>query len=194
LIWDRVKVKFRCKILILKGAFLLLHDQIMKYQYSQNNKFMKRNNFFLAILAIIFITACSAEKKYDATIPVETTASDSPFTHLPGPSLVAEFTEGEGNPLLTESGIDKELVCMVNNAYMGKKQFPVEFGDKLYYGCCEMCVNTIQNEAHVRTAKDPVSGNEVDKSEAYIALEPGNIYGGVLYFESEANYKKFMSI
>lgn len=145
-------------------------------------------------MAFIIITACSAEKKYDATIPVETTALDSPFTHLPGSTLVSDHTVLENDPELSATGLDKELVCMVNNAYMGKKQFPVEFNDKLYYGCCEMCVNTIQNEANVRVAKDPVSGKEVDKSEAFIALEPGNQYGGVLYFESEANYKKYLSI
>jgi len=155
---------------------------------------MKRAKLFLAALAIIFITACSTEKKYDATIPAENTASHSPFTHIPGPSLVADHSALEQEPIMSTAGLDKELVCMVNNAYMGKKQFPVEFGDKLYYGCCEMCVNTIQNEANVRVAKDPLSGKEVDKSEAFIALEPGHPYGGVLYFESEANYKKFSSI
>jgi YHS domain-containing protein len=155
---------------------------------------MKRANFFLAILAVILISACSAEKKYDATIPEEITASESPFTHLPASSLVADNTAQEEKTTMTAEGLDKELVCMVNNAYMGKKQFPVEFGNKLYYGCCEMCVNTIQNEASVRVAKDPVSGKEVDKSEAFIALEPGNPYGGVLYFESEANYKKYSNI
>lgn len=155
---------------------------------------MKRGNLLLAALAIIFITACSGEKKYDATIPVETTASDSPFTHLPSSTLVSEHTVEENEPAMTSTGLDKELVCMVNNAYMGKKQFPVEFDNKLYYGCCEMCVNTIQEEANVRVAKDPVTGKEVDKSEAFIALEPGNQYGGVLYFESEANYKKYLSI
>jgi len=155
---------------------------------------MKRANFFLAALAIIIITGCSAEKTYDATIPAENIASNSPFTHLPTTSMVADHSAPESEPKMTTEGLDKELVCMVNNAYMGKKQFPVEFGDKLYYGCCEMCVNTIQNEADVRVAKDPVSGKKVDKSEAFIALEPGHPYGGVLYFESEANYKKFSNI
>jgi len=155
---------------------------------------MKRANFFLAVLAIVIISACSAEKKYDATIPAENTVSDSPFTHLPSPSLVSDQSALEEEPFMADDGLDKELVCMVNNAYMGKKQFPVVFGEKLYYGCCEMCVNTIQNEASVRVAKDPLSGKEVDKSEAYIALDPGHPYGGVLYFESEANYKKYSNI
>ncbi|HSJ68205.1 MAG TPA: hypothetical protein VK921_11040 [Anditalea sp.] len=155
---------------------------------------MKRGNFFLAALAIIFITACSADKKYDATIPVETTASDSPFTYLNESKFVADQSVQGDEPVMTASGLEKELVCMVNNAYMGKKQFPVEFGNKLYYGCCEMCVNTIQKDQNVRKAKDPVSGKDVDKSEAFIALEPGNQYGGVLYFESEANYKKYLKI
>lgn len=31
-----------------------------------------------------------------------------------------------------------EEVCMVNNEYMGKKQFEVNFEGKIYYGCCQM--------------------------------------------------------
>ena len=80
---------------------------------------------------------------------------------------------------------------MVNNAYMGKKQVPVQFDNKTYYGCCNMCVNTIKNKRQVRYARDPVTGKEVDKALAFIVLKPGIDNGDVLYFESEASYKKF---
>lgn len=77
---------------------------------------------------------------------------------------------------------------------MGKKQFPVEFEDRLYYGCCEMCVNTIKNEKKVRVTQDPLTGKEIDKSQAFIAPEPGSAHGGVLYFDSGENYKKYMNL
>ncbi|GGK72365.1 hypothetical protein ACD591_05400 [Rufibacter glacialis] len=94
---------------------------------------------------------------------------------------------------MTKDGLPKELVCMVNNMYMGKKQFPVEFADKMYYGCCEMCVKTIKNESQVREALDPVTGKKVDKSSAFIALKKGSTNGDVEYFESEQNYKKYLA-
>ncbi len=93
--------------------------------------------------------------------------------------------------LMTEEGLPKDLVCMVNNAFMGKEQFPVAFEDKMYYGCCEMCVNTIKNQREVRYAKDPVTGQEVDKSQAFIALKPGGANGEVLYFASEESFRKY---
>lgn len=82
---------------------------------------------------------------------------------------------------------------MVNNAYMGRQQFPVEHEGKMYYGCCEMCVNTIQQQHQVRVALDPTTGKEVDKSMAYITLKPGSKFGEVLYFESEDTYKAFVA-
>ncbi|WP_246054093.1 MULTISPECIES: hypothetical protein [Antarcticibacterium] len=42
--------------------------------------------------------------------------------------------------------VPNELVCMVNNAYMGKSQMPVPVNGKTYYGCCEMCVGKLTNE------------------------------------------------
>ena len=84
-----------------------------------------------------------------------------------------------------------EQVCMVNNAFMGEKQILVAFGGKTYYGCCEMCVEKIQTQREARFAKDPLSGKEVDKAEAFIVpAAPGQKQ--VLYFESEASYRQFL--
>lgn len=85
--------------------------------------------------------------------------------------------------------VPNDLVCMVNNAFMGKAQIPVPVNGKTYYGCCEMCVYRLNKEANSRMAIDPFSGKTVDKSEAYIVLKKPN--GEVDYFESEANYHAF---
>ena len=85
--------------------------------------------------------------------------------------------------------VPNKQVCMVNNAYMGKDQFEVPYDGKTYYGCCNMCVERIPNDETARTAKDPFSGKNVDKSEAYIVLK--DKAGNVDYFENEANYKKY---
>jgi len=86
--------------------------------------------------------------------------------------------------------IPNELVCMVNDAFMGKKQIIVPVGEKIYYGCCEMCVDKLQNIRELRYAMDPYSGNEVDKASAFIMLK-GDGSDAVLYFESEENYYNY---
>lgn len=85
--------------------------------------------------------------------------------------------------------IPNDLVCMVNNAYMSTPQIPVPVGGKTYFGCCEMCVGKLNNDETARMGKDPLNGNMIDKSEAYIVLT--NKDGAVSYFESEDSYKKY---
>lgn len=79
-------------------------------------------------------------------------------------------------------------VCMVNNMDMGKPQLPVKVGDQTYYGCCKMCVGTLNKDHKARFAIDPVSGKEVDKAKAVIGAKPD---GEVLYFDSEKNFQAF---
>ena len=68
-----------------------------------------------------------------------------------------------------QSGIKASLVCMMNNKYMGAEQIPVQVGSKTYFGCCQGCASTIQNNPAVRYAKDPYTGKDVDKATAFIA-------------------------
>ncbi len=90
--------------------------------------------------------------------------------------------------------LPSELVCMVNNAYMGgKKQLPVQYENKTYYGCCNMCVNRINTDRSVRFGQDPLTRKEVDKALAYITLKPGSA-DEVLYFESEENAKAYLQL
>jgi len=77
--------------------------------------------------------------------------------------------------------VDPRVVCMVNDAVMGKAQIPVRFEDRTYYGCCEGCVERLKSDRTARYAADPVTGKEVDKAKAVILEGPS---GEALYFES----------
>lgn len=82
--------------------------------------------------------------------------------------------------------VPNDLVCMVNNAFMGEHQMPVPVEGKTYYGCCEMCVGRLNEDVTSRMAKDPYSGNDVDKSDAYIVIS--DEHGKVEYYESRENF------
>lgn len=86
--------------------------------------------------------------------------------------------------------VPTEEVCMVNDAFMAKKQLLVKHEGKAYYGCCEICKERIPKEAAVRVAIDPLSKKEVDKANAAIAITGDQ--GEVSYFENEENYRKYV--
>lgn len=85
---------------------------------------------------------------------------------------------------------DASEVCMVNNQFMGRAQIPVVVEGKTYFGCCEMCKGRLARDATARVAKDPVTGNAVDKSLAVIAKRDD---GQVLYFENAQNLERFQA-
>ncbi len=92
---------------------------------------------------------------------------------------------------LAGSQIKTSLVCMMNNAYMGTEQIPVQVNGKTYYGCCAGCAASLQsNKNNIRYAQDPYSAEEVDKAEAFIVLK-SPATKEVLYFKSEQNYKAY---
>jgi len=90
--------------------------------------------------------------------------------------------------------IDEQLsnnkVCMVNDTYMGVDQIEVPVGGKMYYGCCEMCIDKLNSLESVRFGIDPFSGQKVDKSEAFIVLKSKST-GEVLYFQSEETHQQY---
>lgn len=89
--------------------------------------------------------------------------------------------------------LKNNLVCMVNDKYFGTEQIPVVADGKTYYGCCQGCVGTIQNNRSVRYARDPYSGVEVDKASAFIVKKPDSTKEEVLYFESKKNFKRYLT-
>lgn len=82
--------------------------------------------------------------------------------------------------------VPTKQVCMVNDAYMAKDQIPVPVNGKTYYGCCQMCVKTLNEQESARVATEPHTNEKVDKTEAYIVLLKED--GTVGYFKSEENY------
>ena len=105
---------------------------------------------------------------------------------------IAEQSVMESNHKAFNIGdiVPSDLVCMVNNEYMGKKQIEVDFEEKIYYGCCQMCKERIPTDESVRMAIDPHSKKQVDKATALIAVT-GN-HGEVSYFENKATYINYI--
>ena len=83
---------------------------------------------------------------------------------------------------------DPKKVCMVNNTVFEKDQIPVEVEGKTYYGCCEMCKETLAKDESARYATDPVTGARVDKATAVIAAQGD---GTTLYFENDATFEEY---
>ncbi|WP_286513118.1 hypothetical protein [Empedobacter falsenii] len=133
----------------------------------------------VSILCVFALTSCQ-NKTEEPTV----TAHEEHMSDMMQPSQTMAYNVGDKVP--------NKQVCMVNNAYMGKDQFEVPYDGKTYYGCCNMCVERIPNDETARIAKDPFTGKEIDKADAYIVLKDQQ--GNVDYFENEENYKKFSQL
>ncbi|MDM1041770.1 hypothetical protein HXZ84_09620 [Empedobacter brevis] len=133
----------------------------------------------VSILSIFVLTSCQNKTEEPAV-----TAHEEQMSDMMQPSQTMAYNVGDKVP--------NKQVCMVNNAYMGKDQFEVPYDGKTYYGCCNMCVERIPNDETARKAKDPFTGKEIDKANAYIVLKDQQ--GNVDYFENEENYKKFSQL
>lgn len=86
--------------------------------------------------------------------------------------------------------VEAKYVCMMNNKVFDKPQIAIEVEGKTYYGCCPMCADKLKNDAALRSATDPVSGNKVDKAAAVVGADA---HGMTYYFESEENFHKYAS-
>ncbi|MEC4114905.1 hypothetical protein VSO92_12410 [Myroides pelagicus] len=141
---------------------------------------MKSTSIKVGVVIAVVAALISCKDKQVAT--QKTLVKD----YLPQEQLVSDrgFSRGQH--------VSAELVCMVNDAYMGgAKQLEVPYDGKIYYGCCKMCQSRIPEDASVRQALDPYSLNKVDKAEAYIVIVGPN--GEIAYFENEQNFKKFVA-
>lgn len=147
---------------------------------------MKNTTITTAIASIIlFLTACNNNQKNvtEATIPTQTS------TKAISQSIPVQETEQFGYKKGQQ--VPNDQVCMVNDAFMGKKQIEVALDGKMYYGCCNMCKERIPKEEKVRYGIDPFTGEKVDKATSYIVLIGNN--GEVAYFANKANYEKFIA-
>lgn len=102
-----------------------------------------------------------------------------------GPALAQNQSNQKQEELVQ---VETKYVCMINNQKFDKEQIPVEVAGKTYYGCCEMCKETLKNKPASRMAVDPVSGKKVNKAAAVIGATAS---GKVFYFENAENMKKY---
>jgi len=91
----------------------------------------------------------------------------------------------------TDVRLKTSYVCMMNNKYFGKEQIPVDVNGKIYYGCCQGCVEALKSNSEIRTGVDPLTGESVDKTDAYIVLKQDGT-DEVYYFKSAENYIKYI--
>ncbi len=101
------------------------------------------------------------------------------------------FILGSNFSLAFEAQVKNSLVCMMNDRFMGKEQIPVKVGEKTYYGCCEGCKVSLKENPSTRVSRDPYTGKEVDKADAFIVRKPDGS-DEVLYFESRETYESFL--
>ena len=105
------------------------------------------------------------------------------------PAYASGELQAANNP--AGSQLKTSYVCMMNNKFLGTEQIPVPVNGKTYYGCCAGCAASLQaNTNNIRYARDPYSGEEVDKAGAFIVLK-SPATKEVLYFKSEENYTKY---
>lgn len=141
-----------------------------------------------ALATTLFLLACNSTK------PAQ---QEAPATHVQAvaeppaaPTVAAASSTSPAAQNLTLVA-DSSQVCMVNNQFMGRAQIPVEVEGKTYFGCCEMCKGRLTSDPSTRSAKDPVSGEIVDKANAVIAKRPS---GEVLYFQSKDTFERYRTL
>lgn len=137
-------------------------------------------NIYLSLFIAICAGFTSCQNKAENTI-VE---AEIFATGVESTAIVAQTFYQKGDR------VPNKEVCMVNDAYMGKLQMEVPFEGKIYYGCCQMCVDRIPADDAVRKAIDPLTLKKIDKATAFIVLAGDK--GEVAYFESEKNYREFL--
>lgn len=144
---------------------------------------MKKFQSILGITALSVLVLISCNKK-EEVVETETISTE----------MIPNHQNMEMNSTVYNVGdkVPNNQVCMVNNAYMGKDQFEVPFDGKIYYGCCNMCVERIPNDESSRSAIDPFTNKSIDKSNAYIVLK--DKMGNVDYFENEQNFIKYSQL
>lgn len=81
-------------------------------------------------------------------------------------------------------------ICMPQDRVFPNKMFSIEYNGKTYYGCCMGCIKKIKKDPNRYIwAKDPISGETVDKADAIIL----DIQGKAVYFASKDNARNFAS-
>ncbi len=82
-------------------------------------------------------------------------------------------------------------VNMVTNRFEGEKQDAIIVNGKTFYGTGDGVAENIANNPSICNAKDPFTGETVNKAEAVIYTDAS---GKVFYFQSEHTFKGLLSL
>ena len=133
------------------------------------------------ILASIILLSCSNEKNQKTETATSTVTKTTPI------QTDSAVTSQESYEI-----VPNDKVCMVNDRFMGVKQIPIDVDGTTYYGCCEGCVEKLQeNIDDVRFGNNPLNKTKVDKASAVIVQDKSN--GSVFYFASKEDVQDFIS-
>ena len=133
------------------------------------------------ILASIILLSCSNEKNQKTETATSTVTKTTPI------QTDSAVTSQESYEI-----VPNDKVCMVNDRFMGVKQIPIDVDGTTYYGCCEGCVEKLQeNIDDVRFGNNPLNKTKVDKASAVIVQDKSN--GSVFYFASKEDAQDFVS-
>src|SRR5262245_11573606 len=161
---------------------------------------MKRSIIICGILGLL-TAGCATDGKTirgstdsaTYTCPMHPDVRESKQGNCPicGMPLVKELSAADINAQSGGPRLQNKNVCMMNNKYFPNDQIPVEVDGKTYYGCCQGCVMALKGNRAIRYGTDPFTGEEVDKADAFIVLNPVDPQQ-VLYFNSEQNYLNYI--
>lgn len=139
-----------------------------------------------AICFLVALVGCAERAEPTAQV-AQAPVSAAPVTAAAPATAAAPRVVQTAEGVLTEV-TEPNLVCMVNNQFMGREQIPVEVEGVTYFGCCDMCKSRLAHDPSSRLGTDPVSGRSVDKAKAVMARTAS---GKMYYFENEANFLAF---
>jgi len=84
--------------------------------------------------------------------------------------------------------VDRANVCMLEDRVQARPGLPEVYNGKIYYLCCPMCKKMFEKDPEKYSkARDPVSGELVDKATAPVLAYKGQAY----FFASENNRAEF---
>lgn len=110
-----------------------------------------------------------------AALAPSATAQPSSDTSTHAKTVSADAPDGDVTP------VEARFVCMITNKVFAEEQIRIPLNDRVYYGCCQMCVAKVNDNPESRYTTDPVTGNRVNKADAVIGADSS---GKVYYFES----------
>jgi YHS domain-containing protein len=141
-----------------------------------------RHSTSIVISAIVRVATPLAFFLLAAALAPSVSAQPAPETPLHADRAIADAPDGDVTP------VQARFVCMITNKVFVEEQIRIPLDDRVYYGCCQMCVAKINDNKESRYTTDPVTGKRVNKADAVIGADES---GAVYYFESNETLDAF---